>query len=304
MKRLNVCLCLVIGLSLAGQLLSAKASTAEEVLREISWSQLEKEGKVTSEEVIPPDDQVPFECLTIENRAGNGITLTVLTVESPGITESRYAVIGEIRYEEVEGEGYLEMWNLFPDGDRYYSRTVEHRGPMKSLSGTSDWRRFVLPFNIIEGTQRPEMLIINLVLPGRGTVALSPLRLLQYGTTEDPMEIRQVQTGQWWDDRSAGFVGGIAGSVLGCLGGLIGLLASSAKARGFVLGAMKTMIALGVAALILGGVALTRSQPYLVYYPLLLIGLLSVMVPAFSLPSVRRRYEEAELRKMRAWDAT
>jgi hypothetical protein len=42
--------------------------------------------------------------------------------------------------------------------------------------------------------------------------------------------------------------------------------------------------------------------PYSVYYPLLLVGFLSAVVPLGVLPAIRRRYQELELRTMRAHD--
>ena len=49
-------------------------------------------------------------------------------------------------------------------------------------------------------------------------------------------------------------------------------------------------------------VALTRSHSYAVYYPLLLVGFLSAVVPLGLMPAIRRRYEEVELRTKRAQD--
>jgi hypothetical protein len=58
----------------------------------------------------------------------------------------------------------------------------------------------------------------------------------------------------------------------------------------------------GTLAFAAGVVALSRSQPYTVYYPLLLIGFLATAIPLGVRPSIRRRYEEIELRRMRAHD--
>ncbi|MBI1893879.1 MAG: hypothetical protein HYS14_07210, partial [Candidatus Rokubacteria bacterium] len=102
----------------------------------------------------------------------------------------------------------------------------------------------------------------------------------------------------------AGLIGGVLGTILGGMGALIGWLTSAGKARRLALGMMKTMAVLGVAALILGVVALLRSQPYAVYYPLLLIGLIGSVLPAALLRTIRKRYEEMELRRMRAMDVS
>ncbi len=293
--------CLVISLSL---LLSAPAVFAEEILREISWTKLREaklgeEGRVGGE-VLPLKGAAPFEQLKVENAQGQPRTETVLTLEGPGISSARYAIRGQVRYDGVEGEGYLEMWNHFPDGSRYFSRTLGAAGPMKSLKGSSDWRPFVLPFYNKEGGPAPAKLVLNVVLPGRGTVYLGPLRLVQFGPGEDPLGT----VGQWWSDQRGGLVGGILGIMLGGMGGLIGWLAAAGKARRLVLGMLKAMLAIGVAALLLGGFALIRSQPYAVYYPLLLVGFISSVVPGVLLRNVQKRYEELELRRMRAMDVS
>ena len=66
---------------------------------------------------------------------------------------------------------------------------------------------------------------------------------------------------------------------------------------------MRVVVFVGVAALIFGVIALISSQPYAVYYPLLLGGLLAAVIPGVLLPTIRRRYEEHELRRMHAQDA-
>ncbi len=294
--------CLVVSLSL---LLSAPAVFAEETLREISWTKLSEAkliegGRVVGGEVLPSKGAAPFEQLKVENAGGQPRTEAVLTLEAPGISSARYAIKGQLRYDGIEGDGYLEMWNYFPDGGRYFSRTLGTAGPMKSLKGSSGWRPFVLPFYNKEGGPAPSKLVLNVVLPGRGTVYLGPLRLVQFGPGEDPLGT----VGQWWSDQQGGLVGGVLGTILGGMGGLIGWLAAAGKARRLVLGMLKAMLVIGVAALLLGGFALLRSQPYAVYYPLLLVGLISSVVPGVLLRNVQKRYEELELRKMRAMDVS
>jgi hypothetical protein len=300
MSRFLVGLYLVLAAGLPGTPFQAVTARAEEVLRTVAWGELSRNGELRSGDVSAPDEDSPIEQLKVENRTGRGATFPVLILESPGITQSRYAIRGKVRYQEIEGEGYLEMWNIFPDGGEYFSRTVESSGPLKSLTGQSDWRPFVLPFFINEGEDRPERLVVNIVLPGDGVVALGPLQLVQYASNENPL----VEEGQWWGDSSAGFIGGIVGSLIGCLGGLIGWLGSKGRARRFVLGALMAVMIFGVVALVLGSLALFRSQPYAVYYPLLLLGFIATFIPVFVLPKLRKRYLELEFRKMKAMDVT
>jgi MFS family permease len=98
-------------------------------------------------------------------------------------------------------------------------------------------------------------------------------------------------------------VGGVGGSVIGCLGGLIGTLASLGRARRLAIGLNGLIVVIGVGSLIAGVVALATGQPYAVHYPLLLGGLLCTILPLGLTKTLCRRYEEAELRKMNALDA-
>lgn len=71
-----------------------------------------------------------------------------------------------------------------------------------------------------------------------------------------------------------------------------------------VLTLTKGMIALGVGCLALMVVALLQAQSFWVYYPLGLMGAISVVLFASLLPVFRRRYEQLELRKMQAMDTS
>ena len=106
----------------------------------------------------------------------------------------------------------------------------------------------------------------------------------------------------WWDARTAGWVGGIGGSVIGICGAVIGILSGLGRGRQFVLWFMRIVIVLGLLSLAAGIVALTRAQPYAVYYPLLLGGAITSGVIGFNYPGVRRRFQQIELRKMQAAD--
>ena len=58
----------------------------------------------------------------------------------------------------------------------------------------------------------------------------------------------------------------------------------------------------GTLAFVAGIVALSQSQPYAVYYPLLLVGFLAAVIPLGLRSSIHKRYDEIELRRMRAHD--
>ncbi len=116
-----------------------------------------------------------------ENPGPNQAGLPVVRFERPAITARRYAVIGEVRYERVEGTAFLEMWNhLWPMG-KYFTRTLapSGSGPLAVISGSSDWRPFTLPFDRGTSTSPVSNIEVNLQLPGKGAVYLRGLRLVE-----------------------------------------------------------------------------------------------------------------------------
>jgi hypothetical protein len=210
-------------------------------------------------------------------------THPIAVVEAPPVSGEQYAVTGQVAYEGVAGTGYLEMWSIFPDGSRYFSRTLDERGPLAKLSGSSRARGFVLPFFLGEGAPRPLRLELNVVLPGAGRVTLSDLRLASGpGALSTP--------GAWWTPETAGWIGGAAGSASGIFGAVIGTLASLGRGRRF---ALAGLLALGVAGLVLlaaGLAALALGQPFEVWYPLVLLGVIDPVVAFSLLPTLRRRF--------------
>jgi hypothetical protein len=58
----------------------------------------------------------------------------------------------------------------------------------------------------------------------------------------------------------------------------------------------------GILLLLAGLLTLILRQPYAVYYPLLLIGLIASLVVGLQIRTLRRRYEQIDLRKMAAAD--
>jgi hypothetical protein len=223
-------------------------------------------------------------------------TQQLWVVESPAIADDRYAITGTVAYEGVEGEGYLEMWSQFPDGSRYFSRTLGPAGLLGKLSGSSAERAFALPFVLPPDGPRPVRLEVNVVLPAGGRATVRGLRL---GSGAGAGRV----PGAWWSAETAGWIGAVAGSAVGTLGALIGTLCSLGRGRRFVLGGLLVLGVSGLALLAVGGIALALGQPYEVWYPLVLLGLLDPVLAFSLLPTARRRFEALELRRMQALDA-
>lgn len=260
---------------------------------ELSWATLMNEGKI-------PEGELVGESLKLENASDQPKTFKLLALPQPGITAPSYAINGQLKYEGVDGTGYLEMLNHFPEGKVYFSKTLSAFGAMRSIQGSSDWRAFSLPFYVRDESgwlaDRPVKLEMNLVLPGKGTVYIGPISLSMPAAGEN-------QTKAWWGTRAFGLIGGIFGGTMGLLGAITGILSSRGKARGFVLSVYWGLLGVGLCLLAVGVFAVVRHQPYAVYYTLLFTGGLMSILSLLLLPVVRRRYQDRELRRMSAADA-
>jgi len=265
--------------------------------RKFDWSAQSLESKSPLVTVVSEGGR---SSLRIENTNDAPLQTRLLTIEDPGVSAEMYALTGEVKYENVQGDGYLEMWSVFPKG-RFFSRTMGASGLMGKISGSSDWRPFSLPFNRAGTTNPPTRLEINLFLPGRGTVLVAPVTLTQFPKARDVGDV--LSPGAWWSARAGGLIGGIAGSLLGCFGGLLGFMASRGKAGKFVMASAKCLLALGGLCGIAALVALAGHQPNQVWYPLALVGVILLAVMARALSQFRRRYSEEEMRRMASVDA-
>lgn len=229
---------------------------------------------------------------------------SLIEIADPGITSPVYALKGMIRYENVQGDGFLQLDSQFGGRGTFFTKSLSPAGPLGKVSGSSDWRPFILPFYANSGDQArgaslfPEKLSLALYLPGSGTVSIRDVALYQYATGEDPLQL----TGHWFGNRNAGLIGGIGGGLLGLWGALIGILAGQGKARRFVLGSANLLLIIGISSIVGGVVALASAQPYVVYYPLLLIGIIIVAVIGKLRGTLAARYEQLELKRMQSMD--
>lgn len=243
------------------------------------------------------------EPLTVTAAPG-GQQQLLLELPDPGITLPVYALKGMVRYDDVQGDGYLQLDNTFGDAGTFFSRTVAAAGPLARLSGSSEWRPFVLPFYANSGDPAdgaallPDKLTLSLFLPATGTVSIKDIALYQYAGGEDPLQA----AGPSFDGRNAALMGAIGGTAIGLWGALIGILASRGRARRFVLGSANTLLVVGIASLVAGVAAVATAKPYAVYYPLLLVGIILIVVFGKMRGNLSARYEQLELKKMQSMD--
>lgn len=293
---MKTALLLAFGLGLAAQ------CGAQRTVMEFDWQELAQGGQLLGGQPATLDGRT---VLRIAHTNDAPLQQLLLTIARPSVSNQVYALVGRIKYEGVQGEGFLEMWSCFAAAvpgqpeSRYFSRTLAPGGPLGKIAGTSDWREVVLPFDQTGAAGVLTRLELKMVLPGRGTVYLGPLKLV-----ETRRGLAGLLGGRgWWSDQAAGLIGGIGGSVLGCLGGLLSWLAAQGKARGFVLASSWGLIVLGALSGAAGLVALLLRQPYAVWFVLLLVGVLLLGILPFRLRQYLRQYRDLELRKMAAADA-
>lgn len=132
------------------------------------------------------------EPLTLHAVAGKQRYLLVV-LPQPGISLPVYALKGMIRYEGVEADAYLQMNNDFGEKGIYFTKSLAAAGPLAKISGSSDWRPFVLPFYANQGDHFdgvpliPVEVTLALHLPGAGSVSIRDVELFQYTSDEDPL---------------------------------------------------------------------------------------------------------------------
>ncbi len=137
------------------------------------------------------------EPLTLEAVPGKQRHLLVV-LPQPGISSPVYALKGMVRHDDVEGDAYLQMNNDFGDKGVFFTKGLSPSGPLGKLSGSSDWRPFILPFFANQGdsvsgeVMVPGEVTLSLHLPGAGSVSIRDVRLYQYGADENPLAGEQA----------------------------------------------------------------------------------------------------------------
>ncbi|MGQ9650757.1 MAG: hypothetical protein ACUVXJ_11660 [Phycisphaerae bacterium] len=102
----------------------------------------------------------------------------------------------------------------------------------------------------------------------------------------------------WFDANTFGTMYGIIGRGIG--GTLCGVLAPRGKGRRFVVGSMAFFLVAGAVQLIVGLIALACRQPYGIWYPMVLCGVILVAVMGPLIPVIRTRYAQLDQRRIDA----
>ena len=107
----------------------------------------------------------------------------------------------------------------------------------------------------------------------------------------------------WFDANMwAWLPGTMYGCLLGVWGSCAGMLAPMGKARSLVLGSCIVFTVVAAAFLVTAVIAIATGQPYGIWYGFLLPGILGMILCPMFYPLMRKRYREAEERRMHAAD--
>jgi hypothetical protein len=167
-------------LPVLGLLMCLPTARGDNQTRQWSWSTLKQEGALLSGTVVGPDGTSQVEQLRLMRSDNYSDNLTFLTCSLPPGGSRSFLLTGFIRGEGVETAGTLEMATRLSDGRTVRQRAIEKNGKLLRLKGQEAWKQFMLPFNSGGGTVRPDAITVRLDLPGRGTVYLGPLQLVEY----------------------------------------------------------------------------------------------------------------------------
>ncbi len=105
--------------------------------------------------------------------AENPRVVNLFEVGGLDLDNARLIYRAKLKTQDLKGKAYLEMWCTFPGKGSFFSR-----GLTDPLSGTNGWSTREIPFFLKTG-EKPELVRLNLVIDGGGTVWIDDIKLLK-----------------------------------------------------------------------------------------------------------------------------
>jgi WD40 repeat protein len=99
-------------------------------------------------------------------------TVRLFEVPDPGVEDCMVIFRALMKSSGLKGQAYLEMLCRY-EGQEFFSKDLEH-----PIRGTTGWSTYETPFFLKKG-ERPDLLKLNLVIKGTGTVWIKDLTLLR-----------------------------------------------------------------------------------------------------------------------------
>ncbi len=103
--------------------------------------------------------------------------------EIPALSMDDCQVIfrAKLKTENLQGRAYLELWRRMPNGGEYSSKGLE-----SAVTGTTDWSACESHFFVKKG-ERPDLIKVNLIIEGRGTIWMKDTNLGKVSRTPGTM---------------------------------------------------------------------------------------------------------------------
>jgi hypothetical protein len=109
---------------------------------------------------------------SIKISAADRTTVRLYEVEDINVEDTRLLYRARVRTDGVKGQVYLEMWCRFPGRGEFFSRALH-----APVTGTTEWTSQETGFSL-EKNQKPDLVKLNIVLDGSGTVWVDDLALV------------------------------------------------------------------------------------------------------------------------------
>lgn len=126
----------------------------------------------TSNSTITQEGIAPEGDLWRVDAAGSH-TIRLFEVIDPGVEQCLLTYQARLKTENLQGRAYLELWCRLPGRGEFFSKGLNN-----AVQGTTDWVSYEIPFYLKRG-QKPDLLKLNLVVEGGGTLWIKDVKILQ-----------------------------------------------------------------------------------------------------------------------------
>jgi hypothetical protein len=105
--------------------------------------------------------------------AAGPTVVRLFEVSDVEVENARLTYRAKLRSNKLEGQAYLEMWCRFPGKGEFFSRGLQN-----PVTGSMNWMTAETSFFLKKG-EKPDMIKLNLVIDGKGTVWIDDVRLFK-----------------------------------------------------------------------------------------------------------------------------
>ena len=141
------------------------------------WKPPEPSGPTVQIRAIGPSEAPIAQSATwhgseLEVKSDEAATKSLFDVALPQLERCMIAYRLQIQTDNLNAAVYPEIWCRIPEKGQFFSRGVNSK-----IKGTNDWLQVEIPF-YLENGQVADLLHLNLVFEGAGTVRLKDVEVL------------------------------------------------------------------------------------------------------------------------------